>query len=84
MFVCVFVHVYVQRRCFSRKQWSVVLIQRAVRRWRRRRVVGRVRLVREKARNTAAATIQRRWREYMVGRRRYEATCARLRARIHQ
>ena len=85
MHVCVCVCVCVlQRRRRSRREWSASVIQRAMRRWIGRRGAERVRRVRWRNRHRAAATIQRSWRQFIEGRRRYKASCARLRARIQQ
>ena len=43
-----------------------------------------MRLARERAREMAAARIQRAWRRFRERRRRYETTCARLRRRLQQ
>ena len=44
----------------------------------------RVKQARLAARHRAARTIQSRWRDYIREKRRYEATCARLKARLQQ
>ena len=61
-----------------------MVIQRAVRHWLCRARARRVRGVRERARHRAASLIQYHWRLYITDKRRYEATYAKLKARLEQ
>ena len=61
-----------------------MVIQRCVRRWLCGLRAIRLRKARQAARHRAAHTIQLHWREYIREKRRYEATCARLKARLRQ
>lgn len=66
------------------RYWSAAVIQRCVCRWLWRVKAARVRQARLAARNRAACTIQLKWKEYIVEKRRYEATYSRLKARLRQ
>eukprot|EP00731_Ephydatia_muelleri_P018008 Em0011g48a len=73
-----------KRRRHTTREWAAVVLQRAFRRVRLRRKSRRLRQVRARTLNSAATTIQRHWRGYIGEKRRYEATYARLRARLLQ
>ncbi len=84
LFVNVLLLSSLQRRLCVRREWCACVIQRSVRSWLRRRLAARVRSTRAKHRQQAATLIQRRWMIYIKQKRRYEATCAQLKARLHQ
>lgn len=65
-------------------EWAAVVFQRAFRRVCLQRKSRRLRQVRTRARHAAASTIQHHWRGYIREKRRYEATYARLKARLQQ
>ena len=66
------------------RYWSATMLQRVVRRWLCQKREKRVRQARQAALNRAARTIQSRWKQFIVEKRRYEATYARLKAKLKQ
>jgi len=76
--------IFLQRQRDLNQQWSALVIQRHIRKWLCRNRAIRVRQARLAYRDRAARTIQFHWRGFIAEKRRYEATCARLRARLRR
>lgn len=64
--------------------WSAVVLQRCVRQWLCRRKAKRVREARQAAHHRAARSIQLKWRQFIAEKRRYEASCSRLKAKLRK
>jgi ankyrin repeat protein len=74
-------HVHKRRKALG-SAWAANRVKSAAKKVALKKRATRLRMVRERERNSAACVIQKHWREYIARKRRYEATVRQLRSKI--